>query len=164
LIVIAARGLIVKPSPKRAMPKTLKLQRKPAGRMAFRLYDTRKHFEFIPQINPLFVVVKTYTDNPFNLFNNPFPRRSKKDPDFINANQLSRRLAALSHALETIPQQARRMLRWQARRKLLQKHTFVSALRPGRAPGHRDKPTHEIDFILKECQWLAWDSLRRDSS
>ena len=75
LIVIAARGLVVKPLPKRPMPKGLKIARKAAGPkvsrlMSFRLFDTRKSFDFIQPENPLFVYVKTYSSNPFNPFSN----------------------------------------------------------------------------------------------
>jgi hypothetical protein len=144
LIVIAARGLIVKPSPKRLMAKGLKIEPKTSGRMSFRLFDKRKRFDFIQPENPFFVKAKIYCDNPFNLFNAPYQPRLEEQTRSINLMQLSRRLAAMSHALES--------------------PKFTSPLRPGPPHGHRTKPTAEVDFVLQECRWLAWDSLREDSS
>jgi hypothetical protein len=177
LIVIAARGIVVKPVPKRPMPKGLKIARKAAGPkasgpkaagpMSFRLFDTRKPFDFIQSENPLFVYVKTYTSNPFNLFEQfrrQYPAQPAEQDDSVNAIPLSRRLAAVKHALETIPRQAQRMARWQARRKMMEKPKFTSPLRPGLPPGHRQKPKLDVDFILQECHGLAWDALREDSS
>jgi hypothetical protein len=164
LIVIAARGLVVKPIPKRAMPKGLVIDGKASGRMAFRLFDQRKRFDFIVPENPLIVKVKTYTDNPFNLFNSFNRSRPAKKTGSPNVTILCRRLAALAHALENLPSQAKRMARWQARRKNLECPKFTSPIRPGPPPGHRAKPRVEMDFILQECHWLAWDSLRKDTS
>ena len=77
---------------------------------------------------------------------------------------LSRRLTTLKHALETIPQQAIRLVRWQVKRAKLSNPKFTTPLRPGRPPGYRAKPEMEIDYILKECHALAWDSAYRNSS
>jgi hypothetical protein len=164
LIVIAARGLVVKPTPKRARSKRLKTERKASGHISFRLFDTRKRFAFIQLENPLFVHVKTYASNPFNPFDNMYQRRGAEISVNTSARQLCRRLAAVAQALETIPQQAQRMARWQARRKLMEKPKFTSPLRPGPPPGLRVKPTAEVDFVLQECHGLAWDALREDSS
>jgi hypothetical protein len=164
LIVIAARGLVVKPSVKRPMPKGKVILNKGSGKMVFRLFDKRKTFDSIVPEKPLFVRVKTYTDNPFNLFNSFNRLRAVKKVSVPNPVVLCRRLAALAHALENLPSQARRMARWRAQRKLMVKPKFTSPLRPGPPPGHRKKPKAEIDFVLSECHWLAWDSMRTDSS
>ena len=161
LIVIAARGLIVKPSPKRPMPKGLLIVRKGDKAMSFRLFDTRKTFDFIVAENPLFINVKTYGSNPFSLFS---PSRPVEQGGGPNAIQLCRRLAAVAHALKTLPCQALRLARWRERRKTIAHPTFTSPLRPGPPPGHRAKPTAEVDFVLKECHALAWDVVREDSS
>jgi hypothetical protein len=164
LIVIAARGLVVKPSPKRARSKGVKIERKASGRMSFRLFDTRKTFDFITFENPLVVHVKTYTSNPFNPFDKMYQRRPEELAVNPHASQLCRRLAAVALALETIPHQAQRMARWRARRKLMEKPKFTAPLRPGSPPGLRVNPTAEVDFVLQECHGLAWDALREDSS
>jgi hypothetical protein len=164
LIVVAARGLLVNPTPKRAMPKGLKIARKVSGRMSFRLFDTRKRFDFIAVENPLLVNVKTYSSNPFNLFDNIYLRRPEKLASNLNAGQLCRRLAAVAHALETIPHQAQRLARWQAQRKLMEKPKFTFPLRPGPPPGLHVQPKFDVDFVLRECHGLALDVYREDSS
>jgi hypothetical protein len=164
LIVIAARGLVVKPSPKRPMPKGLVIVSKGSGRMTFPLFDKRKSFDFIVPENPLFVKVKTYESNPFNLFGSVYQPRPVKQDNSISTSQLSRRLAAIAHALENLPSQARRMARWKARRKTIENPKFTSPLRPGPPPGHRNKPAAEVDYVLSQCHWLAWETLREDSS
>jgi hypothetical protein len=164
LIVIAARGLVVKPSPKRPMSKGLVIVSKGAGRMTFPLFDQRKSFDFIKPENPHFVYVKTYESNPFNPFSSFYQSRPADQVGSMKDTQLSRRLAAVAHALETLPLQAKRLARWKARRKDIENPKFTSPLRPGPPPGYRNKPTAEVDFVLKECHGLAWDALREDSS
>ena len=164
LIVIAARGLIVKPAVSRAFPKGLVIAGGAKARMSFRLCDARKRFEFIEPENPLLVLVKTYSSNPFNPFEQNNHRRAQEFADRDYALNLARRLAAVKHALENLPQQASRMARWVARRKTREKPKFTSPLRPGRPPGQRVKPEREIDYVLTECHGLVWDALREESS
>ncbi|MBL8893573.1 MAG: hypothetical protein JNJ53_03165, partial [Rhizobiales bacterium] len=54
-----------------------------------------------------------------------------------------------------IPRQAMRLARWQARPKEERRPERWSPLRPGRPPGFRKRSIHEVDDILKECDWLA---------
>jgi hypothetical protein len=164
LIVIAARGLVVELAPKNVRPQRQKNERKASGRVLFRLFDTRKRFDFIQPDNPLVFYVKTYTSNPFNPFDKMYQRRGVEVAVGTNALQLCRRLAAVTYALETIPQQALRLARWQQRRNTMEKPKFKSPLRPGQPPGLRVTPNVEVDFILRECHALAGDALREDSS
>jgi hypothetical protein len=168
LIVIAARGLVVKPSAKRPMPKGLVIVGKGVKTMSFRLFDTRKTFDFIKTEDPLIVYVKTYESNPFNPFSSFYQSRYLARPAERdrgpNALQLCRRLAAVAHALETLPRQAWRLARWKLRRKTIVSPKFTSPLRPGPPPGYRKKPQVEVDFVLRECHGLAWDVLKEDSS
>jgi hypothetical protein len=164
LIVIAARGLVVKSSPKRPMLKGLVIVGKGAKGMTFRLFDKRKSFDFICPENPLFVKVQTYQNNPFNLFNSLSSSRPAEQDGSVSAAQLCRRLAAVAHALETLPRQAQRLARWRERRKTIAHPKFTSPLRPGPPPGHRAKPRAEVDLVLRECHGLAFDALREDSS
>ncbi len=79
------------------------------------------------------------------------------------------RIAALHHALNTLPAQARRLKRIMAARQkaVAQKEAKgippgstrnplpLGPMRPGRPPGHITKPRNEADLILKDCQDLA---------
>jgi hypothetical protein len=162
LIVIAAHGLLAKPIASRSMPKGLVIGGLGKWRKSFQLFDTRKVFSFITPQNPLIVMVKTHTRNPYNPFDQMYWRHVTKTTN--PEENLSRRLTALKHALETIPQQAIRLVRWQTKREGQSNPKFTSPLRPGRPPGHRTKPIMEIDYILKECHGLAWDIGYRNSS
>ncbi|MFO0991131.1 MAG: transposase [Hyphomicrobiales bacterium] len=66
-----------------------------------------------------------------------------------------RRILAAIAALEDIPHQAMRLARWQAKPIEERRPGRWSPLRPGKPPGFRERPKHEIDAILKECDWLA---------
>ncbi|MBL8907488.1 MAG: hypothetical protein JNM20_12510 [Rhizobiales bacterium] len=88
----------------------------------------------------------------------PEPVAEKKaDDGTVNAKPLIRRLMAVLDAVQDIPRQAMRLARWQARPKEERRPERWSPLRPGRPPGFRRRPIHEVDDILKECHWLAID-------
>ncbi len=95
-------------------------------------------------------------------------------PDgLMKAAHLIRRLAALRHALDSLPSQARRLAHWQARQNLIlrerrsprpdgpdsqpSKPMRLTPLRPGLPPGYRARQAHEVDAVLRECHGLAID-------
>ncbi len=82
----------------------------------------------------------------------------------MGAERLSRRLQALKLALDDLPRQAKRLVRWQVKRKASPDYKFLSPLRPGPPPGYRRKPVHEVDEVLIECDRLAWDAMKPDTS
>ena len=172
LVVIAARGLVVKPAPSRPMPVG------PIGKggghrsPSFQLFDPRKDFPELRQRR-----VK-YAKNPPRIhFFGSDPRvaalwpapRPVADPvsppdGLVNGERLTRRLQALKLALEDLPRQARRLARWRVRQENTPNVKFTSPLRPGPPPGHRKKKVHEVDEVLAQCHWLAWDAMRPDTS
>ncbi len=168
LIAIAARGLKVKPALIRPMPKGLVLAAKGGGQIAFQLFDTRQRFSRNSQrrsaANPR---IHVFADSPLiPLFQ---PRRLIESPILepdgaVDATRLGRRLAAVRMALDNLPRQARRLVRWKARRHRMQKPAFWSPFRPGPPPGHRKEAIEEIDFVLRECHGLARDALHEDTS
>jgi hypothetical protein len=88
----------------------------------------------------------------------------------IPATSLSLRLLALKHALDSIPQQAKRLARWYAQRDFAlaqnQPHR-LSPLRPGPPPASRQRKRKrtEMDAVLSECHTLAiYARDMRDSS
>jgi hypothetical protein len=162
LIVIAARGLVISTPIKRPPPHGFKFERKGEGHLAFKLFDARKKFEFNSAENQHIVMVQTYSNNPFNLFESFSPSHIEKAK--LSNLQLGQRLNALAKALGSIPQQARRLARWKARRKSLHNPKYTSPLRPGPPPGFQAKSNNEVDYILKDCHFFAWEALKLDSS
>jgi hypothetical protein len=190
LIVVAARGLVVKPPEPRAAPakpvtpgqRKGRKDRKPR-RVAFRLFDPRQRFTAgwrhrrhplptetrrpLPRIH----VIDVSFDPRVPLFRSaafapppPLPAAAPEPDDTVSALRLSRRLLAIRSALEDLPRQALRYARWQARPADKRRPQLASALRPGRPPGKRKNPAHKVDEILNECDWLARHAARPDTS
>jgi hypothetical protein len=170
LIVIAARGLVVASQPARPMPPGLVIERKSAGRSTFQLFDTRKSFPDDDEADAITGPrIRSIGDpDPRSLFLAKFAAaralQAAEQQEEMEAARLSRRVMLLKKALDTLPQQARRLVRWQARRAEMKGAKFTSPMRPGPAPGHRKKPKDEIDFVLRECHGLAWDVLNPNTS
>jgi hypothetical protein len=167
LVVIAARGLVVKVAPSRPMPKGHKIIKGGGSRLpAFRLFDPRKSF---PELRQRRV---RYMKNPPRIHVFPYdsmvaaPRPAAPSPPdgFVNAARITRGLQALKLALEDLPRQAKRLVRATARREKVPHLRFQSPLQPGHAPGHRRKPIHEVDKVLTECHGLACWAMEPDTS
>jgi hypothetical protein len=172
LIIIAARGLVVKVAPSRPMPKGHMIGRGGMPHSSFQLFDTRKDFPELRQHR-----VKYAKHPPRILFFGPDSRLdslwSVPEPTvapvpeidgLVNAARLSRRLQALKLALDDLPRQARRMARWRVRREAMKSPKFKSPLRPGPPPGRRKRHIHPIDEILADCHALAWEAMKPDTS
>ncbi len=171
LVIIAARGLVLKPRVSRPAPAGFSVPpRKDTAHIpAFLLIDPLKRFALhtpgaasgpMPHIRsfdgyePLFLA-----------------HRPQVEPDEDDGpEQIFRRLHALKSALDDLPRQARRLARWRARRDLALKNKPIgkrfrmSPFRPGHPPGHRQRPIHEIDDILRECHGLALDASRQPNT
>jgi hypothetical protein len=173
LIVMAAKGLVVKVAPSRPMPKG-HIIGKGCGpsKPSFRLCDKRMVFPELSQPR-----VKYAKHPPRILFfgddsrvdslwsaPQPAPVPAPSPDGLVNAERLTRRLQALKLALDDLPRQARRMARWRVRRETMKSPKFKSPLRPGPPPGHRKRQIHPIDEILADCHWLAWDAMKTDTS
>ena len=165
LIVIAAHGLTLKPTiprgfvilghrpedPDSAMPDGI------MAKKAFKLFDPLKSFdpESIWDADPVW-------ESGYDLKRNITWHDTSLDHTPITATHIGRRLNALMRALDNIPHQARRLIRWQAKRDAAlkaQRPTRMSPMRPGLPPGWRERKVHEIDHVLKECHGLANDLL-----
>ena len=172
LIVIAARGLVVKLVPSRPMPAGTLISKSGHSRPSFRLFDPRKSFAELRERTPVRRLPRIH-------FFGPDPRVAAlwasykpavvpvppPTPDgLVDAEPLTRRLQALKSALDDLPRQARRLARWRLRRENVPSLKFKSPLRPGPPPGHRKRPVHEVDEVLIECHGLARDALRLDTS
>ena len=171
LVVIAARGLVVKLAPSRPMPAG-SIGKGRLSRPSFQLFDPRKNFAALHQDR------RTATRNPprihifgsdprvASLWPAPQPAADPAPPPdgLVNALRLNRRLQALKLALDDLPRQARRLARWRVRQEKAQSPKFKSPLRPGHPPGYRRKPVHEVDEVLIECHGLACDAMKPDTS
>src|SRR5436190_17952098 len=132
LIVVAARGLVVKVAPSRPMPKGHRIGKGSGpSSPAFKLCDKRI---FFPELSNPRV---TYAKHPPRiLFLGPdsridslWPRPPPAPPPpppagLVTAARLARRLEALKSALEDLPRQARRMARWRVRRENMKSPKF----------------------------------------
>jgi hypothetical protein len=72
----------------------------------------------------------------------------------VSAKRLCRRLFAIMYALTNMEREAERYARLFAKPVEERRPQRERALRFGRPPGWRNKPTHEVHEILKECHWL----------
>ncbi len=161
LIIIAARGLVLKPRGARCAPVGLIPRGSEARISAFLLIDPLKRFAVAaPQFS-------TFSMPHISLggFHNPLfaPQSAPSQEERADGMRLCRRLFALRCALNDLPKQARRLARWNARRDLQRSQIpfrprRLSPFRPGRPPGFRKTPIHEVDHILRECHGLARDA------
>ncbi len=171
LIVIAARGLVVKAAPSRPMPAGVIRGKRGGSRPpSFQLFDPRKNSagpyrrgkpKVLPRIHFFEYDPRVAAMRPAP---QPAPEPAPPPDGLVNAERLSRRLQALKLALDDLPRQAKRLARWQLRRKNAPDHKFLSPLRPGHPPGYRRKPIHEVDEVLAECDGLAFEAMKPDTS
>ena len=170
LIVIAARGVVVKLAASRAMPAGPIGKGGGHSRPSFQLFDPRKNFKRVRHRKFARIVPRIhffeYDPRVAALWPAPRPVVAPVAPPdgLVGAERLSRRLQALKSALEDLPRQAKRLVRWQVKRKAAPELKFLSPLRPGHPPGYRRKPMHEVDEVLIECDRLAWDAMKPDTS
>jgi hypothetical protein len=167
LIVIAARGMVAKPAPIRPMPRGLVI-RSAGNRLSFQLFDRRKRFapqrqgsgqRALPRIHIFGSDPRVWAPR-----STPPPAPAPPPDDGrVNARRLCLRLAAIKFALDNMPRQAKRLVRWRARREKASGVRFTSPLRPGRPPGYRRIPLHAVDRVLAECHGLAFDAIKRDT-
>ena len=173
LIIIAARGLVVKLPDARPISRPMPMPAGPIGkggnsRPSFQLFDPRKNFAELRQHRRKFT--RESPAYPFLPAMIPCVRRTTPPPPapppdgLVNAERLSRRLQALKLALEDLPRQARRLARWRVRRENAKSPKFKSPLRPGHPPGYRRKPVHLVDEVLIECHGLACYAMQPDTS
>ncbi len=111
LIVIAARGLVVKLAPSRPMPAGAIIKKGGQSRPSFQLFDPRKNFNpphrrAFARIGPR-IHVFAFDPRVAALWPAPQPAADLPPPPdgLVNAERLSRRLQALKLALEDLPRQ-----------------------------------------------------------
>ena len=173
LIVIAARGLVVAPATSRPSTKGPAKSRKSRTlRPSFQLFDPQTRIVLPRRRKPSRPGPRIHMFNADNelvtIWPPPRPAAKLAPPPsadgMVSAARLVCRLEALEAALQDIPRQARRLVRWRMRQETSPDPSFKTPLRPGRPPGHRRRATHAIDELLSECQWLAHYAAMVDTS
>jgi hypothetical protein len=174
LIVVAARGLVVKPMVFRpriagaAKPRKKGVLRVPS----FQLFDPQPRIVLPRRKRTPRAVPRIHffnTDGEFITIGPPIrpakaPARTKSADGMVNAARVIRRLEALEAALQNIPRQAMRLARWRMREEKSENPSFKTPIRPGRPPGSRRRAVHLVDELLDECQWLAHRAELPDTS
>jgi hypothetical protein len=109
----------------------------------------------------------------------PEPRPKRENDGKVDGARLERRLKAIMGALKDIPKQARRLANWQAKReaqadagKPVHTSPLREVIRSGiqDLPSYRDPPIprdplrHEAETLRIECDWLAREARKIDSS
>ena len=171
LIVIAARNVVVKLAPSRPMAEGRKIVRSGENSSpTFQLFDPLKRLKPIramkfTRLEPRIRFIE-YDPRVVALFPAPRPVVEPPPPPDgrVSATRLHRRLQAVKSALDNLPRQAKRLVRLQERRKASPWPKSTIPLRPGHPPGYRRKPIHEVDEVLTECDGLAWDAMKPDTS
>ncbi len=166
LIVIAARGIVIKFRPSRPLPAFFASFASRAGSHtpSFQLIDPLKHFDEDAWENELNAAGSMHEVQPFNAAEAYHQAILAAQP--VNATLLFNRLRAMRHALNDLPRQARRLARWRARRdeflssKAPYKPTRISPFRPGPPPGYRRREIHPVDAILKDVHYFAVEAFR----
>ena len=176
LVVIAARGLVVKPTVPRPVPAGPLKRKKglPSRSFSFQLFDPRKRIIIPRRQTPTRPAARlhilTADSRLVTLWPPPRPAGAPARPPppsadgLVNGARLVRRLEALESALADLPRQARRLVRWQMRQEKSPNPSFKSPLRRGHPPGHRRRDVHEVDKLLSECHELACHALLPDTS
>ncbi len=172
LIVVAARNVVVKLAPSRPMPKGKVIGKAVGSRTpSFQLYDPPRRVKPIRvrkvrRAEPRIRFLDWYDPRVAALFPaRPPVVEPPPPPDGLaSATRLHQRLQALKLALDDLPRQAKRLVRWQQRRRAPREFESTSPLRPGHPPGYRRKPIHEVEEVLVECDWLAEWAMKPNTS
>ena len=175
LIVVAARGLVVKPAvPRPRRAGSIKKKGLYQRVSSFQLFDPQKRIMLPRRRRPPRPGPRIHMFNADNelvtIWPPPRPVASaapapaKSADGMVSAARVIRRLEALESALADLPRQARRLVRWRMRQETSPNPSFKSPLRPGRPPGHRTRAVHEVDELLSECHWLAFRAAMTDTS
>jgi hypothetical protein len=116
LIIVASRGIVVKPSPVRRAPAGFTISGKGEGRVSFQLFDPPQRFDegngrgyAGPKLEPRIHIIDVGFDPRIPLFRQPQPAAPAPAPeedDTVSAKPLCRRLAAIKLALEDLPPRA----------------------------------------------------------
>ena len=172
LIIIAARGLVLKPRASRPVPVGLAsfATENPSRAPSFQLIDPLKHFsaDMWNQDTPAFIYVEENSDPAFA------HHQALLAEVPVDATLLFNRLRAMRIALHDLPRQARRLARWQARQNLEFENRKTNAapyrpmrlspFRPGPPPGSQRRGLREVDRVQKDVHYFAVEAFYEPNS
>jgi hypothetical protein len=173
LIVIAAINVVAKPLVVKPGPAGPIISSKGGtSHCSFKLFDPRKRFAMFQQRRRVAKVVprfylSSYDPRVAAIFAArqraatppPAPPQPVSD-GLVDAARITRRLQALTSALDDLPRQAKRLARWRLRRLGASHLRTMDVMRYGKAPGYRKKKRHEIDDILDDCHAFACEAMK----
>jgi hypothetical protein len=156
LIVISARGLVVRLPPPRPMrERPVRGDRIPAFPLVEPTPTGPRLGQPLRRLNPR---IRTFW-GPQPAPPAPSQATGPVAGPLVDSAPLRRRLAALEAVLADLPRQARRLARWRARRAGAPVGGPHAPLRFGRPPGSRKRPRYAIDDVLRNCHALALEAL-----
>lgn len=165
LIVLISMTLKTTAVPVRPMPSGIVRSSATQTRPSFRLFDPRLRLvrkTKTPRATPR---VSFFGDGEVRTIDlGHKPKTDGESDRLIASTRILRRLEALKFALDDLTCQARRLKRALQRRSKVPRLKLQGPLRPGYPPGHRRKSSHEIDDILRRCDWRARQALPPDTS
>ena len=172
LIVVAARGLVIAPAVSRPRRAGGSKKKASTSRPSFQLFDPRTRIVLPRRRIPKRPGPRIHMFNADNqlvtIWPPPRPAASpapiKSADGMVSAARVFRRLEVLESALQDLPRQAKRLVRWRMRQETSPNPSFKSPLRRGHPPGHRRRKIHEVDELLSECHWLARYAAMHDTS
>ncbi|MFC3643033.1 hypothetical protein ACFONQ_13990, partial [Aquibium oceanicum] len=157
--VLRSLGIAVVVPPTSAPKRSVPVVRRPAASIALPLADPLRNPDPRPRTVPPHAAPRILS------FDGAVPHRLPPPPsptDRLDATRLVLRLRALAAALDDLPRQARRFVRWQALRARARAQGAwrrISPLRGGRPPGqiraNGRRPEHEIHEILRDLSFFA---------
>lgn len=161
LVVVHTRGMTLSPRAERAGPNGAVPRGSGDRAPVFPLFDPRKRPGVRPRRRGKGPGPRIFC---FDANDPPFEDEDDIEDMPVDAARLLRRLDAVQRALDDLNGQARRLLRWQEKRRAAGL-MWRSPLRPGRPPGHRERTVHAVDEVLRECHRLAlWSLVPPDTS
>jgi hypothetical protein len=169
LIFVAAKDIVLKLRAERSKPVG-KIEKKGKGntrRPLFRLEDARPPMVPGPPRRKFRKSIGIHFWPYDTLIRPAVPAKPAPVKDGkIDGNRLMRRLQAIVGVLEHLNREARRCARWMARRRKIfaTRLIYVNPIRPGPPPYVHEKPRHEVEEVLRECHWLAWEVRGYDTS
>ena len=171
LIVVAARGLVVKPAGSCPKPaRAVKPGKRGTSRPSFQLFDPRTRIMLprrrkLPRTFPRIHMFNA--DGKLVTCTAAPPQPAHPAPAKSAVGMVNGRASSEAESLRPRSKSARQAPAsgaWRMREEKSENPSFKTPLRPGRPPGYRRRAVHLVDELLSECDWLAFRAAMTDTS